>query len=179
MDEKAERPTRWMAAAGVAAVIAVAAIVWALALRSDRDDAKADAARAQAALAAEGGQLSDQERAAAAKEVKQQAFGERVQARYRAVRGRFVAERKRADDLVADVDREQRELTAAQGQSQSARAQLAAVQAQDDVAAACARGVVAVMDKFFEASDVRSGADAALTHLEKLQDKCRKAVSDA
>ena len=162
----------------MATLVAIAAIVWALTLRSDRDDAQAEADRARAALAVEGVKLSNEERDAAAKETKEEAFGDRVQARYRTVRNRFVSEQKRADDLVGDVDRERTELTQAQGQSEDERARLAAVQAQADVAAACARGVVAVMDKFFEASDVRSGADAALTHLEKLQDKCRKAVSE-
>ena len=53
------------------------------------------------------------------------------------------------------------------------------MQARANLSAACARGVVAVMDKFFEAGDVQRGADAALTHLEKLQTKCQRAVTDA
>lgn len=177
MEPKAERPTLWMAIGGVATVIAVVAIVWALTLRSDRDEAQASAERAQAAVVAERGQLSDGERRAAAQEAKEQAFGEQALRRFRAVRGKFVKERSRADDLVADVDQETRELTQAQGAEQSVRGQLAAVQARADLAGACARGVVAVMDKFFEAEDVQRASDRALSHLEQLQDKCREAVS--
>jgi hypothetical protein len=180
-----QRPTVWMAIAGVCAVVAIGLGIWGLSTKSDLDDANATIEQRDAQLAQEQSQLSGEERSAAATEAKEQAFGQQARQRYQAVRGRFVSEQKRADQLRSDITRESQQLTAArdaaadaQGQDEQLRARLKQAREQHDLAGACARGSLSAIDEFFDADDAKSGADKAISRLEDLQDECQAAVGE-
>jgi hypothetical protein len=110
--------------------------IWAFTLRSDRDDTQAALDRADATVQDEAAQLSDEERTAAAVEAKEQAFGERFQQRYRAVRKRFVAEGKQVDELQSDVEQKAKELAASVEEATQAEGAVAGLrsrlEARDD-----------------------------------------------
>jgi hypothetical protein len=108
MNENQERPISWMVATAVFAALAIGFAIWAFTLRSDGDDTQAALDSADATVQDEAAQLSDEERTAAAVEAAEQAFGERFQQRYRAVRKRFVAEGKQVDELQSDVEQRRR-----------------------------------------------------------------------
>jgi hypothetical protein len=175
---RSSAPTLWIIIAGVCAVLAIGFAIWAFSLKSDRDDTQAKLTAAQAATGQE-------ERSAAETEAKQAAFGTRFEQRYNAVRNRFIAEEKQADDLKDDVTQEKDELTTAQGAEKQAQGQDATLQARLNtanselsLAAGCARGTIATLDEFLDAPTVRAGADRALKRLEALQDQCDDVIKD-
>lgn len=178
MDERANRPTLWIVIAGMCALAAIGLLIWGLSTKSDLDDANAQLAQEQSTL-------SDEERAAAASEAKERAFGERTQQRYQQLRDRFLSAQKRAETLKSDVERESAEVaqaradaSEAQGQDARLQAQLREAREQLQLAGTCARGAITALDHFFDAADVQTGADRAIKHLEDLQDQCQEAAGE-
>lgn len=185
-DGKRPAPTVWIVTAGVCAALAIGFAIWAFTLKSDRDDTQSQLTAAQSETAREQSALSEEERSAAETEAKEKAFGTKFKNRYNAVRDRFIAEEKQADDLKDEVAREKQELAQAQsaekqaqGQDASLQAQLKTADSRLDLAAACARGSVAALDEFLAAPTVRAGADKALKRLEDLQDQCNEVVKES
>jgi chromosome segregation ATPase len=163
----------------VAAVFLLVAIglgIWGLSTKSDLDDAQATISEQQRELAAGRQRAAEQE-------ASEKAFGERAERAYRAVRARLISARREESDLKGQIDQEtaqlqqaRRQVAAADNATARADAQLKQANEETDVAAACARGTVDAVNRFFDATSARAGANAALRRLEDLQPKCEAAV---
>ena len=180
---KSSRPTAWIAIAAVCALAAIGLGVWALTTRSDLDAADATIARQQRQLDAVRATRAEEAQEAADVEATERAYSERVTARYRRVRRRYLAERQAAAQLQAEIERDttalreaRQELGAAQGAEEREAASLRAAQAAQRLSASCARGTLGSIDRFFDATDAEAGANAAVRRLEELRARCEAAI---
>lgn len=89
-------------------------------------------------------------------------------------------------ELAADISREtgqldeaREEVANATGADERRAAELRQSREETDVAAACARGALSSIDRFFDATDADAGANAAVARLQDLQDECQDAVSES
>jgi cell division protein FtsL len=171
MDSQSQggRPTLWIALTAIFALAAIGFAVWAFTTKSDLDDAEATIAR--------------QEQQATRTEQAERAFGERAERAYRRVRRRLLRARGEERNLHATINKEtgelrqaQREVTNAQSDAERDAAELKHARARTEVAAACARGTVDAIDKFFDAESAKAGANRAMRELERLQSSCQSAV---
>jgi hypothetical protein len=173
---QAGRPTLWMALTAIFALAAIGFAIWAFTTKSDLDDAEATIDRQQQQLA------SEQQRASR-REAAERAFGERAERAYRRVRRRLLRARGEERNLHATIEKEvgelrqaQREVANAQSATQREAAELRHARARGEVAAACARGTVDAINKFFDAESAQTGANRAMRELERLQPRCESAV---
>jgi cystathionine beta-lyase/cystathionine gamma-synthase len=162
------RPTAWIVATAVLAVVAVALGIWAFTAQSDADDAQAKLdVQAQAA----------QESADTPEPAEVDAD---MQQRYEDVKDQLGITGENLDQLnqeleeaVANAEQAEQARTEAAGAIGRAGAELEAVKAQADVAKTCLRGAFDALDKAF----AEGGVEAAVTELEALSGGCRSATS--
>jgi cell division protein FtsL len=178
MDSQSQggRPTVWIALTAVFALAAIGFAIWAFTTKSDLDDA-------EATIDQQNQQLASAERRASRREQAERAFGERAERAYRRVRRRLLRARGEERNLHATINKEtgelrqaQREVANAQSDAERDAAELKHARARTEVAAACARGTVDAIDKFFDAESATAGANRAMRELERLQSSCQSAV---
>jgi hypothetical protein len=164
-----------MVISGVLALIAIGLGIWAFATKSDLDDANATIDKQEQ-------QLASKEQTAQSREARLRAFGERERAAFRRVRRRFIREEAEARNLkvtinkeAAQVEQARNEASAAEGQEQKDQAALKQARQEAQQSTACVEGTVKAMDRFFNASSARAGANAAVRELESIQDQCNQA----
>jgi hypothetical protein len=170
------RPWLWIGLTAFFALLAIALGIWGFSKKSDLDDARADEAQLRR-------QLGDAQETAEQTETQQQTVEAKTKRAYRKVRRRFVREKQRTAAFRRDIRTQRRELAQARQQVANATtdderraARLKAANEQADVAAACARGALDSIDRFFEATDPDKGANAAVASLQDLQGQCQDAV---
>jgi hypothetical protein len=169
------RATTWMVISGVLALIAVGLGIWALTTKSDLDDANATIDEQEQ-------QLASAEQTAQGEEARLRAFGERERAAFRRVRRRFIREEAEARNLKATISKEaaaleqaRNEAGAAESQDQKDQAALKQARQEARLSTACVKGAVNALDRFFNASSARAGANGAVRELESIQDQCNQA----
>lgn len=169
-------PTVWIVLTAVFALAAIGLGIWAFTTKSDLDDAEATIDQQKQQLASEQQKASRQEAA-------EKAFGARAEAAYRRVRRRLLRARGEESNLRGTIEKEageykqaQKQVAAANSQDEKEAARLKAAREKTDVAAACARGTVDAINKFFDAANARAGADKAMRELENIQTRCQSAV---
>jgi len=177
MDNAQQRPTAWIIATAVLALIAIGLGIWAFSTKSDLDDANAT-------IDEQKQQLASQRSVAASSEQRLRAFGARERAALRRVTRRFVGEETDAATLQRSVHKEAGELDSARSDAASAQTQekkdsaaLNEAKQRSDLASACVKGAVSALDRFFNATSARAGANAAVRELEAIQGDCKKADS--
>jgi hypothetical protein len=165
----------WMIIAGVLALVAIGLGIWALTTKSDLDDANAT-------IDQQNQQRASEEQTAQSEEQGLRAFGARERAAFRRVRRRFIREEAQARNLKATIQKEAGELdqarneaSAAESQEQKDNAALKQARESAQLASACVQGAVNALDRFFNASTAKAGANAAVAELESIQDQCSKA----
>jgi chromosome segregation ATPase len=183
VNRPAARPIAWIVATAIFAIATVGLGIYALTTKSDLDDSDTTVARQNKELAAARRQLAGQEQKAASTEAKETAFGRRAERAYRRVRRRLISAKREDVNLEGQISREVSELRSARAQveqadnaTEKADAQLKASQQETDVAAACARGTLDSINKFFGAASATVGANRAMRQLERLQPLCQKAA---
>jgi hypothetical protein len=169
------RATTWMIISGVLALVAIGLGIWAFTTKSDLDDANAT-------IDEQKQRLASQEQTAGAEEQRLQGFGARERAAFRRVRRRFIREEAQARDLKSTIDKEAQDLDQARSEASSAESQEQKNQAalkterqRAELASVCVQGAVDAIDRFFDASSARAGANAAVNELKAIQDQCTKA----
>ena len=169
------RPTVWIVATALFAIAAIGFAVWGFTTKSDLDDANATIDKQKTQLAAQQGEATQAER-------RLRAFGARERAAFRRVKRRFIREEAAAGRLKQTIKKEAGELqnarnqtAAAQGQDEKDKAALTQAQQAEQLSAACVQGAVSALDKFFNASSAKKGANAAVAELESIQDQCTQA----
>ena len=169
------RPTVWIVATALFAIAAIGFAVWGFTTNSDLDDANATIDKQKTQLAAQQGEAVQTER-------RLRAFGERERAAFRRVRRRFIREEAAAGRLKQTIQKEATELqnarsqtAAAQSQDEKDKAALTQAQQAEQLSSACVQGAVSALDKFFNASSAKKGANAAVAELESIQDQCTQA----
>ena len=171
MDSQSQsgRPVVWIGLTAIFALAAIGFAIWAFTTKSDLDDAEAT--------------IDQQEQRATRTEAAERAFGARAEGAYRRVRRRLLRSRGEERNLHATINKEvgelkqaQREVAGAQGTAERDAAELKHARARADVAAACARGTVDAINKFFDAESAKAGANRAMRELERLQRPCQSAV---
>lgn len=180
--QQGRRPTAWIVIAGVCAVAAVGLGIWAFTTNSDLDDANATIDKQKTQLAAQKKELAAQQGEATQAERRLLAFGDRERAAFRRVKRRFIREEAEAGRLnqdirkeAADVQTARDQTAAAQGQDQKNEAALTQARQENQLSAACVKGAVSALDRFFNASSAKAGANAAVRELESIQDQCKSA----
>lgn len=100
----------------------------------------------------------------------------------RRVKRRFIREKAAEQRLRATIDKESQELQAArteaanaESQEQKDRAALKLARQQAQLSAVCVQGAVTAIDRFFNASTTKEGANAAVAELQSIQDQCTQA----
>jgi cystathionine beta-lyase/cystathionine gamma-synthase len=165
------RPTAWIVATAVLAVVAAGLGIWAFSAQSDADDAQAKLdARAQAA----------QGSAATPEPAEPAGVDAETQQRYDDAKEQLGITGENLDQLnqeleeaVANAEQAEQARTEASGAVDRASAELEAFKAQAEVAKTCLRGAFDALDSAF--SD--GGLEAAVTELEALSGGCRSAAS--
>ena len=127
-------------------------------------------------------QLAREEQTSQSEEARLQAFGARERAAFRRVKRRFIREQVQARNLKGTIEKESGELDAARNEADSAESQdqkekaaLNTARQEAQLSSACVQGAVNAIDRFFNASSARAGANAAVRELESIQDQCTKA----
>jgi hypothetical protein len=173
--QQGKRPTAWIVATAVLALVAIGFAIWGFTTNSDLDDANATIDRQKTQLAAQEGEATQTER-------RLRAFGARERAAFRRVRRRFIREEAEAGRLKQTIQKEagevqtaRNETAAAEGQDEKDRAALKEAQQESQLSAACVKGAVNALDRFFNASSAKAGANAAVAELQSIQDQCQSA----
>jgi hypothetical protein len=169
------RPTVWIVATALFAIAAIGFAVWGFMTNSDLDDANATIDKQKQ-------ELASSQRSAQSEEGRLRAFGVRERAAFRRIKRRFIREEAAAGRLKQTIQKEAGELqnarnqtAAAQGQAEKDKAALTQAQQAEQLSSACVQGAVSALDKFFNASSAKKGANAAVAELESIQDQCTKA----
>ena len=164
-----------MIVSGVLALVAIGLGIWAFSTKSDLDDANAT-------IDQQNQQRASEEQTAASDEQRLQAFGARERAAFRRVKRRFIRAEAQARNLKATIQKEAGELDQARNEASSAESQeqkdnaaLKEAKQQAQLASVCVQGAVSALDKFFNASTSKAGANAAVAELESIQEQCTKA----
>jgi hypothetical protein len=164
-----------MIIAGVLALVAIGLGIWAFTTKSDLDDANAQLDAQREARASE-------QQAAQSDEQRLQAFGARERAAFRRVKRRFIREEAQARRLrstiqkeAQDLDAARNEASAAESQNEKDKAALKTARQEAQLSSVCVQGAVNALDRFFNASSTKAGANAAVAELESIQDQCTKA----
>jgi septal ring factor EnvC (AmiA/AmiB activator) len=172
----AKKPTAWIVATAVLAVVAVGFAVWAFTTKSDLDKANDKVAQQQKALAASGSQAKEAANAATKLEDAQVAEYNRVRRKLKATVKTSKARRTEIDVAQAKLRAAQQQVDEATTREDKLQAQLATVNGQLAVAQACNRGTVAAIDSVFSAPSVTAGI-ARLNHdLAQLSSDCQETV---
>jgi hypothetical protein len=172
--------TVWIAVSGVLALAAIAAVVWALSVRSDLDDANAQVAALEADQAAqEGGdptvtalkgayeELTAQLGTAAGDLATATADLERAQAAAEQAEQAAAAAKAKAGDVKGAVEEAQATADQAQLEAEAARAQGAVV-------ADCAKASFAVVGEFLDGGSLATVRDA----VQEITADCKAALAD-
>jgi chromosome segregation ATPase len=176
------RPTGWIVATVVLAVVAVGLGIWAFSAQADADDTqqKLDAQQRQAAGAGKqpAAEATPAEESAATAEP--DAVDADTQQRYEDVKaelgitGETVEELDaKLDDAAASVEEAEQARSDAANAIDRAGAEAEAFKAQAEVARACLSGTLAALDAAFSTA----GVEAAVSELEALAGQCRSAAS--
>lgn len=183
MNGPASRPTGWIVATAILAIAAIGLGIYALTTKSDLDDSDATVAKQNKELAAARRQLAGQERKATSTEAEETAFGQRAERAYRRVRRRLISAEREDVNLEGQISEQVSELRSARARVEQADsatektdARLKASQKETDVAAACARGTLDSINRFFDAASATVGANRAMRQLERLEPLCQDAL---
>ncbi len=175
MDEYAEdkRPTKWLVITGVLALVAIGFAIWGFSKKSDLDDSQKTVEAQKQELAAQG-----------KTEASDVAFGKKAVDSYKQTRDKLIGEDKTAEEVEADVKKQNDQLKAARAQvatadsdTAQADAQLKQAQEETDVASACAKGTVSAIDEFFQAGNPNTGAEKAMNKLQQLESQCQSVLN--
>ena len=182
-DSPRERPpTLWIAISAVLSLAAIGLGIWAFTTKSDLDDANASIDNATATIAKKKRQQADEAQTAQQEEARLRAIGRRERAAFQRVKRRFIREQAAERKLKATITQEasqvkqaRNETASAQSQEQKDRAALKQARQESQLAAACVQGTVTAIDRFFDATTAREGANAAVAELQSIQDQCNQA----
>lgn len=176
------RTTTWMIITGILALVVIGLAVWAFTTKSDLDDANAAIDKANATIAQNKRQQANEAQTAQQEEARLRAIGRRERAAFQRVKRRFIGEQAAEGKSKATITKEASEVqqarsdtAAAQGQDQKDKAALKQARQESQLAAACVKGTVAAIDRFFTAASSRAGATAAVAELESIQEQCNQA----
>ncbi len=167
-----QKPTLLIAACVVLALAAIGFAIWGFSQKSDLDSANDTIAKQQA-------QLSGETNAANATERQQAAFNAKTVAKYRAIRTRLLREeakegasQKRIQQEVADLKQAKQQVADADSAEEKQKAQLNQATQETQLAAACARGTIDVINNFFSSNNASRGAQRAMNKLQDLEPQC-------
>ncbi len=176
------RTTTWMVITGLLALVVIGLAIWAFTTKSDLDDANASIDNANATIAKKKREQANEAQTAQQEEARLRAIGRRERAAFRRVKRRFIREQAAEGRLKATITQEasqveqaRSETAAAQSQDQKDKAALKQAREESQLAAACVQGTVTAIDRFFNATTAREGANAAVAELQSIQDQCNKA----
>jgi chromosome segregation ATPase len=186
-DAKAQHKHRsaWVWVSVVLGIAVIGLLIWALTLKSDRDDAQQQAAELQAQVdqadTAGGAFVAAARTAFDALTAELGATQEDLAAIEQSVQDAKLAGQQAADDASAAADRATAAVTdataKAQAQADQARAELQAAESKATIAADCAKAYTAAFGSLFDGENVRDQAAAVRTQLQGISADCKAALS--